>query len=197
MERLPDAVLIIDVRKEEIALAESRRLGIPVVAIVDSNCDPDGIDYPVPGNDDAIRAIRLYCVKVAEACLEGAQAFNERVQEEGRATAEEEATEVRSGKRVVEITQPARRPARLERMLKALEEEGTIEATEAEEPPAEGEAESEGAEAAAGDEAKGAEAEAGDEAEAKGAEAEAGDEAEAKGAEAEACVEAEAKAKDQ
>ena len=184
MERLPDAVLIIDVRKEEIALAESRRLGIPVVAIVDSNCDPDGIDYPVPGNDDAIRAIRLYCVKVAEACLEGAQAFNERVQEEGRATAEEEATEVRSGKRVVEITQPARRPARLERMLKALEEEGTIEATEGDEPPAEGEAESEGAEAAAGDEAEavGAEAVAGDEAEAVGAEAAAGEEAGAKGA---------------
>ena len=135
MERLPDAVLVIDIRKEAIALAEARRLGIPVVAIVDSNCDPDGIDYPIPGNDDAIRAIRLYCEKVASACIEGANLFNERVQAQKKAEPEatDDGGEAYSGKRVVEITQPARRPARLERMLKALEEEGTIEATETEE----------------------------------------------------------------
>ena len=148
MERLPDAIVIIDIKKEAIALAEAQRLGIPVVAIVDSNCDPDGIDYPIPGNDDAIRAIRLYCHKIAEACKEGANLFNERVQDEGKASPTEGTDYVaHPGKRVVEITQPARRPARLERMLKALEEEGTIEATEASaEAPAEGEPAAESAE---------------------------------------------------
>ena len=171
MERLPDAVLVIDIRKEEIALAEARRLGIPVVAIVDSNCDPDGIDYPIPGNDDAIRAIRLYCEKVASACIEGAELFNERVQEQKKAEPQgaEDGAEAFVGKRVVEITQPARRPARLERMLKALEEEGTIEATESAE-AAEGEA-AEG-EAAEGEAAEGEAAE-GESAEGESAEGEA------------------------
>ena len=139
MERLPDAMFIIDIRKESIALAEATRLGIPVIGIVDSNCDPDGIDYPVPGNDDAIRALRLYCLKVAAACVEGAELRNARIQEEDRAEAEAEdqSAQMGGGKRVVEITQPARRPARRERMLKALEEEGTIEGSET---PAAGEA---------------------------------------------------------
>ncbi len=141
MERLPDAVLIIDIKKEAIALREAQRLGILVVAIVDSNCDPDGIDYPIPGNDDAIRAIRLYCHKVAEACREGAELFNARIQEERKDKPEGEQDYVaQPGKRVVEITQTARRPARLERMLKALEEEGTIDATEPAEAPDQGEA---------------------------------------------------------
>jgi small subunit ribosomal protein S2 len=172
MERLPDAIVIVDIKKETIALAEAQRLGIPVVAIVDSNCDPDGIDYPIPGNDDAIRAIRLYCHKIAEAVKEGANLFNERVQDEGKARPETEVDYVaQPGKRVVEITQPARRPARLERMLKALEEEGTIEP--AAEEAAEGAA-AEGADGAAA--AEGAEAEEGAEttAAADGAEAEEG-----------------------
>jgi small subunit ribosomal protein S2 len=117
LERLPDALFIVDINKEAIALQEAQRLGIPVVAIVDSNCDPDGIDYAVPGNDDALRAIRLYCEKVAEACRTGAELFNERIEEEGKAQQEvapEEAPQ--AGRRVVEITQPARRPARMERM---------------------------------------------------------------------------------
>jgi len=67
MERLPDAVFVIDILKEDIAIREAQRLGIPIVAIVDSNCDPFAVDLPVPGNDDAIRAIRLYCEKIAEA----------------------------------------------------------------------------------------------------------------------------------
>jgi small subunit ribosomal protein S2 len=71
MESLPDAVFIIDVGHEEIAVREAKKLGIPVVAVVDTNCSPDDIDYPIPGNDDAMRAIQLYAEGVADAVLEG------------------------------------------------------------------------------------------------------------------------------
>jgi len=77
MTRLPAAVFIVDPNKEDIAVKEARKLGIPVVAVVDTNCDPDGIEYIIPGNDDAIRAIRLFASKMAEACLEGAAAREE------------------------------------------------------------------------------------------------------------------------
>ena len=127
MERLPDIMFVIDIRKETIALSEARRLGIPVIAVVDSNCDPDGVDYPIPGNDDAIRAISLYLDKTAEACRAGREAFNERIVAEGKAaaqaTTESEEAAPAVGKRVVEITQPARRPARLERMAAAYRDE--------------------------------------------------------------------------
>jgi small subunit ribosomal protein S2 len=73
MGRLPGGIFIVDPKKERIAVHEARKLGIPIVAIVDTNCDPDEIDYIIPGNDDAIRAIRLIASKVAEACLEGRQ----------------------------------------------------------------------------------------------------------------------------
>lgn len=73
MKRLPAALFIIDPRKERIAVAEAIKLGIPIVAIVDTNCDPDEIDYIIPGNDDAIRAVRLLTSKMAEAVLEGKQ----------------------------------------------------------------------------------------------------------------------------
>jgi small subunit ribosomal protein S2 len=71
MEILPSAVFIVDPRKEAIAVAEARRLGISIVAIVDTNCDPSGIDYPIPGNDDAIRAVRLIASRIADAINEG------------------------------------------------------------------------------------------------------------------------------
>ncbi|NLW07443.1 MAG: 30S ribosomal protein S2 [Clostridia bacterium] len=71
MKDLPDVLFIIDPRKERIAVAEGRRLGIPIVAIVDTNCDPDEIDYVIPGNDDAIRAVRLLTSKMADAVIEG------------------------------------------------------------------------------------------------------------------------------
>jgi len=71
METLPDMLFVIDSNKEEIAVREARRLGIPVVAIVDTNCDPEMVDYPIPGNDDALRAIRLFCSKIADAVIEG------------------------------------------------------------------------------------------------------------------------------
>jgi small subunit ribosomal protein S2 len=71
MGGLPDLLFVIDTNKEEIAIAEAKRLGIPIVAIVDTNCDPDGIDFPVPGNDDAGRAITLYCDLIARAAIDG------------------------------------------------------------------------------------------------------------------------------
>jgi small subunit ribosomal protein S2 len=73
MDKLPGAVFIVDPRKEKIAVAEARKLNIPVVAIVDTNCDPDEIDYVIPGNDDAIRAVRLISAKIADAVLESKQ----------------------------------------------------------------------------------------------------------------------------
>ncbi|MBE3595443.1 MAG: 30S ribosomal protein S2 [Hydrogenibacillus sp.] len=73
MKRLPDAVYIVDPRKERIAVQEARKLGIPIVAIVDTNCDPEEIDHVIPGNDDAIRAVRLITSKIADAVLEGRQ----------------------------------------------------------------------------------------------------------------------------
>lgn len=73
MHKLPGAIFVIDPRKERIAVAEARRLGIPLVAIVDTNCDPDEIDYVIPGNDDAIRAVKLLTAKMADAVLEAKQ----------------------------------------------------------------------------------------------------------------------------
>src|SRR5215475_1096078 len=72
LDRLPSAVFIIDPKKETIAVEEAQRLAIPIVAIVDTNCDPTGIDYPIPGNDDAIRSVRLITSRIADAILEGA-----------------------------------------------------------------------------------------------------------------------------
>ncbi len=71
LTKLPDALFIIDPTKERIAIAEARRVGIPLVSIVDTNCDPDDIDYPIPANDDAIRTIKLICNKIADAVIEG------------------------------------------------------------------------------------------------------------------------------
>ncbi|MBR2155339.1 MAG: 30S ribosomal protein S2, partial [Clostridia bacterium] len=73
MKRLPGAMFVVDPRKEHIAVLEARSLGIPVVAIVDTNCDPDEVDYAIPGNDDAIRAVKLIASKMADAVLEGRQ----------------------------------------------------------------------------------------------------------------------------
>jgi small subunit ribosomal protein S2 len=72
MRSLPGAVFVLDTRIEKIAVQEATRLDIPVIAILDSNCDPDHITYPIPGNDDAIRSIKLITSKIADACIEGA-----------------------------------------------------------------------------------------------------------------------------
>jgi small subunit ribosomal protein S2 len=114
MTRLPEALFIIDLNKEHIAVNEAGRLGIPIVAIVDSNCSPKGIDYVIPANDDAIRAIDLYCGLVADACIEGLALFDERVQAEvaekavAKPVAEAAPT---TGRRVVDIkpATPSRR----------------------------------------------------------------------------------------
>jgi len=71
MRRLPNAIFVIDTRKERTAVLEARRLDIPIIALADTNCDPDEIDYPIPANDDAIRAVRLFCAKIADAVIEG------------------------------------------------------------------------------------------------------------------------------
>lgn len=82
MGKLPGAVFVVDPKNENIAVHEARRLNIPIVAIVDSNCNPDEIDYIVPGNDDAIRAIRLITSRIADACIEGRERMEERLQAE-------------------------------------------------------------------------------------------------------------------
>ncbi|MEO1234264.1 MAG: 30S ribosomal protein S2 [Myxococcota bacterium] len=81
MNRLPGAVFIVDPKKEHIAVAEANRLQIPAVAIVDTNCDPDMIDYVIPGNDDAIRSIKLFTASIADACLEGTNRHQESLAE--------------------------------------------------------------------------------------------------------------------
>lgn len=86
MKKLPGALFVVDPRKEKIAVAEAKKLGIPIVAIVDTNCDPDDVDYVIPGNDDAIRAVKLIAGAMADAVLEGRQGE----QEAAEAAAEEE-----------------------------------------------------------------------------------------------------------
>src|SRR5258705_9721521 len=91
MRKLPDAIFVIDPKQEEIAVKEARKLGIPVIAVIDTNCDPDMIDYKVPGNDDAIRAIRLFCSSIADAINESKLLHEESLikgKEEDRSAAE-------------------------------------------------------------------------------------------------------------
>ena len=85
MTRLPDALFVIDVRKEDIAVKEANRLGIPIIAVVDTNCSPEGIDYVIPGNDDALRAVRLFASRIADAVVEGQQLSTKGADEEEQA----------------------------------------------------------------------------------------------------------------
>ena len=82
MKKPPGAVFIIDTRKEKIAVAETKKLGIPSLGVVDTNCDPEDVDYVIPGNDDAIRSIRLFSAKIADACIEGMKKRDVRLQQE-------------------------------------------------------------------------------------------------------------------
>lgn len=88
MNKLPGVIFVIDPKNEEIAVQEANKLGIPVVAVVDTNCDPDPIDYVIPGNDDAIRAIRLLSAKMADAIIEGVQARKAALQKDTEASEE-------------------------------------------------------------------------------------------------------------
>ncbi len=101
METLPGAVFIIDPRKERIAVSEARKLGIPIVAIVDTNCDPDEIDYVIPGNDDAIRTIRLITSRIADAVLEGKAIYNKAIEE----AQEKEAIEEKKADEEAEVSE--------------------------------------------------------------------------------------------
>jgi small subunit ribosomal protein S2 len=91
MTKLPGAVFVIDPHKEHIAIAEARKLEIPIIAVTDTNCDPDQIDYVIPGNDDAIRAIKLFASKIADAALLGSKLKSERGAKDR--TGEEEETQ--------------------------------------------------------------------------------------------------------
>jgi small subunit ribosomal protein S2 len=119
MEALPDAIFVIDVGHEEIAVREARKLGIPVVAVVDTNCSPDDIDYPIPGNDDAMRAIQLYAEGVADAVLEGKSAVPEvpsgddefvELDEEGRPRASKARSKKAPAKKKARVTKVRPRP---------------------------------------------------------------------------------------
>ena len=112
MKKLPDMLFIIDTVKEKIAVAEANRLGIPIVAPVDTNCDPDLIDYPIPGNDDAIRSINLFCKTIADAIIEGKEmaesageenpVSEEEIKEEIKEVKEEAASEEKSEEEIAE-----------------------------------------------------------------------------------------------
>jgi small subunit ribosomal protein S2 len=109
MNKLPAAIFVIDVGKEAIAVSEARRLGISVIGVVDSNCSPNGIDYPIPGNDDAIRSVELYCHAVADACVEGAAAYAEKLASRPKPEKDAKTGVTSTGRRVVEIKQAPRR----------------------------------------------------------------------------------------
>lgn len=98
MKKLPDAIFVVDPKQEEIAIREARKLGISVVAVIDSNCDPDMIDYKIPGNDDAIRAIRLFCSAMADAVVEGKSLYEQALtKEQGKENPGEPAAEAEGG----------------------------------------------------------------------------------------------------
>jgi small subunit ribosomal protein S2 len=108
MGRLPDAIFVVDTRKEKIAVDEARKLKIPVIGIVDTNCDPDEVDFVIPGNDDALRAIRLFASRVADAIASGRGVRESRQAEEAAAQAEEAAA-ADAAARASRTTRPQRR----------------------------------------------------------------------------------------
>lgn len=109
MERLPDIVFIVDPKKEKNAVHEANKIGIPIVAIVDTNCDPDPIDFVIPGNDDAIRAIKLFSARIADSVIEGKHVFQEKLiaQEEEEKEAGEKESEEKSTPPAERRVQPA------------------------------------------------------------------------------------------
>ncbi len=121
LRRLPDALFIVDPHHEYLAVREANRLGIPIVAIVDTNCDPDLITYPIPGNDDAIRSIRLLVHKIADAVLEGKQLAQDRLDEAALAAAREAAEALQREKAAAEPEPEADEEA-YEELAEAFEE---------------------------------------------------------------------------
>ncbi len=132
MNKLPGIIFIIDPKKEALAVAEAKKLSIPIVALVDTNCDPDDIDYVIPGNDDAIRSIKLLASKMAEAVLEGRSILNKTVEEAAaKEAAEKEAAEEKAA--------AEKEVAEKEAAEKAAAEKAAAEQAAAEDKPAEGE----------------------------------------------------------
>lgn len=147
MKGMPGALIIIDSTKEDIAIAEARKLGIPIVAVVDTNADPDGIDYPIPGNDDAVRAIELFTSKLSEAVMEGKKKRMEKElveakqEEEEALEAEAEETEkdepkvpektaeeiLKAGKKVITASAKKEMPVTKKEEKTALEKEAVAE----------------------------------------------------------------------
>jgi small subunit ribosomal protein S2 len=147
MTRLPDIVFIIDVRKEEIAVAEANRLGIPIVAVVDTNCSPEGIDYVIPGNDDALRAVRLFASRIADSIVEGQQIATEggvvAQSEEGAAVGETAEATAGEGQPSTASSAVTPEPAA------AADTEAPVDTSEAQEPIKESVAEQTGANSSA------------------------------------------------
>jgi len=131
MDELPGAVFVVDPKRERIAVREARKLGIPVVGIGDTNCDPDELDFIIPGNDDAIRAIRLVCSKIANACIEGHDLAEERLraevalEKEAEAAAEERAEESgeKQGPEVIILPKEEKPETVLQQEARAIENE--------------------------------------------------------------------------
>ena len=106
MDRLPDALFVVDPKKEHIAIAEANRLGLPVMAIVDTNCDPEEIDYIIPGNDDAIRSVRLFASRIADAYIEGSGQLERDLEIESKDAQESEEKAEDDGDSKDEATEP-------------------------------------------------------------------------------------------
>jgi small subunit ribosomal protein S2 len=100
MDRLPGAIFVVDPKKERIAVREARKIGIPSIGIVDTNCNPEELDYIIPGNDDAIRAIHLFASKIADAAVEGKQIYEKRLQMEGAKEEKERAEQIEPSKEI-------------------------------------------------------------------------------------------------
>ncbi|NCC51799.1 MAG: 30S ribosomal protein S2 [Spartobacteria bacterium] len=134
MSRLPGAVFVVDITRESIAVAEAKKLGIPVVALIDTNCDPDPIDYPIPGNDDAIRAIRLVSKVIGDTILQASNEYAKVAAEEARRRAAEEAEAKARAKAEQEerkAREEAARKARSEAIAKSKKEEAAAAAAAA------------------------------------------------------------------
>ena len=109
MGKLPDALFVIDTRKEQIAVDEARKLKIPVIGIVDTNCDPDQVDYVIPGNDDALRSVKLFVSRIADAVISGRGERESAIADQAQSDADEKAAaEERRTVRPADIRKPQR-----------------------------------------------------------------------------------------
>lgn len=134
MYRLPGAMFVVDINREDIAIKEANRLNIPVIALLDTNCDPDLIDYPIPGNDDAIRAIRLVATQIAEAAKKGTAEYERLAAEEARKREEEAKRAAKARAKAEKEAEEARKKAKAEKAQKQAEAKKT--AVQAETPTA-------------------------------------------------------------